>query len=173
MRTVQRTPPGVVSERGQQIQNDDKPQCSAQTLESGIALRPYQLEAVEAVLRDFAAGHRRCSVSMPTGSGKTVVFAELIRRRPGRALVLAHRDELLTSAVEKLRLVMPGADIGIVKAERYESGARIVVASVQSLRGKRLAAFPRDFHTVVVDEAHHAPAKSYKAILAHVGSFDA
>ena len=55
-------------------------------------LRDYQQEAVEACELAAAAGQNRALVPMPTGTGKTVCFAELIRRRGGRALVLAHRD---------------------------------------------------------------------------------
>src|SRR5919202_3868923 len=69
---------------------------------SGIPLRPYQQEALAAIERAAARGLRRLLVALPTGSGKTVVFGHLIRRRPGRALVLAHRDELLDQAAEKL-----------------------------------------------------------------------
>ena len=116
-------------------------------------------------------GIRRPLVALPTGAGKTIVFAEVIRRRGGRALVLAHRDELITQAADKLRLVWPGVDVGVVKARRDETAASVVVASVQTLGPKRLATLPTDFSTVVVDEAHHAAAPSYRRILQHVGAF--
>ncbi len=60
-----------------------------------IALRPYQEAAIAAVKNASQRGVQRALVRMPTGTGKTVVFAHLIRRRSGRALVLAHRDELI------------------------------------------------------------------------------
>lgn len=138
---------------------------------STITLRDYQHEAVEAILAAPAQGWNRVLAAMPTGAGKTVVFASVIQRRPGRALVLAHRDELITQAADKIRMVMPGADVGIVKAQRNESDAAIVVASVQSLSVKRLATLGR-FETVVVDECHHAPASSYGRILTALGAFE-
>jgi superfamily II DNA or RNA helicase len=138
---------------------------------STITLRDYQQEALEAILSAPVQGHNRVLAAMPTGSGKTIVFASVITCRPGRALVLAHRDELISQAADKIRMVMPGADVGIVKAQRNESDAAIVVASVQSLSAKRLATLGR-FETVVVDECHHAPASSYGRILSVLGAFE-
>ena len=139
-----------------------------------VQLRDYQLEAVEAVERAHARGIRRSLVVLPTGTGKTVVFAELIRRRQGRALILAHREELLEQAGDKLRLVSPGLDIGIVKAERDEHQRPVVVASVQTLaRDHRISRLERDFRTLVVDEAHHSTARTYRGVLAQLGGFAA
>src|SRR5262249_42692170 len=90
----------------------------------------------------------------------------------GRALVLAHRDELIGQAVDKLQEVMPErrADIGIVKAQWDETDATIVVASVQTLaRRRRLQRLRPDFSVVVVDEAHHALAASYTRVLEYLG----
>ena len=137
-----------------------------------ITLRDYQRGAITAIEQAEARGVRRPLVALPTGTGKTIVFAELIRQRRGRALVLAHRDELIGQAVAKIRLVHPEADLGVVKAGRDETGAQVVVASVQTLsRPHRLSRLTPDFHTTVIDEAHHATADSYRRILEHVGSF--
>ena len=65
---------------------------------AAVLLRPYQLEALDAIAEAEARGVRSQLVALPTGTGKTIVFSELIRRRPGRALVLAHRDELISQA---------------------------------------------------------------------------
>ncbi|HKW92682.1 MAG TPA: DEAD/DEAH box helicase [Methylomirabilota bacterium] len=134
-----------------------------------LALRAYQIEALEAVEQAEARGIRRQVLALPTGCGKTVIFAELIRRRSGRALVLVHRDELLQQASEKLTVV--GLPAGVVKAERDEVGEQVVVASVQTLsRAARLDRLPLGFRTVVVDECHHAAADSYRRILERVES---
>lgn len=141
-----------------------------------LALRPYQLEAVEAVLKAETRGIQRQFIALPTGSGKTVCFAEVIRQRPGRALVLAHRDELIQQAVEKLSMVMPdrALEIGVVKAGADDHDAPIVVASVQTLsRARRLSRMWPDFQTVIIDEAHHARAFTYELICEYLGSFDA
>jgi ATP-dependent helicase IRC3 len=135
---------------------------------AAVALRDYQLEALAAVEEAEAAGTRRQLVALPTGTGKTVVFSELIARRGGRALVLVHRDELVSQALDKLA-VAGLEDVGVVKAERDEHGAQVVVASVQSIsRRLRLERVTPDFRTVVVDEAHHVAADSYQRVLEHV-----
>ena len=137
-----------------------------------LQLRPYQEEAIEAVNDAVMDGIKRPLVALPTGTGKTVIFANLIDQRPGRSLVLAHRDELIRQAADKLLMVNPGLDIGVVKAGENETGAPVVVASVQTLsRERRLSQLLCDFNAIVVDEAHHAVAPTYHRILEHVGSF--
>jgi hypothetical protein len=79
-----------------------------------ITLRPYQLDAMAAIEDAWERGLQRLAVQMPTGVGKTVVFAGAIERRGPRALVLAHRDELINQAAEKIRLVAPGLRIAVV-----------------------------------------------------------
>lgn len=137
-------------------------------------LRPYQTEALEAIDKAEAEGIRRPLVAHATGLGKTVLFSHLLaeRGRYGRSLVLAHRDELIEQAANKIRIIAPELDLGIVKAERDERHAPVVVASVQSLHARRLATMLPNFATIVVDEAHHAAAPTYMRILEHFGSFD-
>jgi superfamily II DNA or RNA helicase len=128
--------------------------------------RPYQYEAVAALLAAAARGVQRPLLVLPTGTGKTIVFALLVQRRGGRALILAHRDELIQQAVDKLRLVDPTLPLGVVQATRDEHTAPTVVASVQTLsRRTRLTRLVPDFQTIVIDEAHHAPAPTYRRIL--------
>src|SRR5712671_6334986 len=128
--------------------------------------RPYQYEAVAALLAATARGLHRPLLVLPTGTGKTIVFALLVQRRRGRSLILAHRDELIQQAVDKLHLVDPTLALGVVQATRDEHTAPTVVASVQTLsRRPRLARLVPDFQTIVIDEAHHAPAPTYRRIL--------
>lgn len=134
----------------------------------GPVLRPYQLAAIAAVEAEWARGVRSTLLVLATGGGKTVVFAELARRqvraRGKRVLVLAHRGELLDQAVAKLRAI--GCHAAVEQADRRAGRADVVVASVQTLRGDRLRALnPSEFGLVIVDEAHHANAASYRAIL--------
>lgn len=107
-----------------------------------------------------------------TVTHNTVVFSHLATQRPGRALILAHRDELITQAAAKLAAVSGSMDIGVVKAARDDRDAPVVVASVQTLaqpgRTERLG----DFATVIVDEAHHAVADIYLDILGRLGSME-
>jgi ATP-dependent helicase IRC3 len=147
---------------------------SAPAAGSPFRLRDYQRDALAAIAAGEARGLRRMLVVLPTGTGKTVIFAHLVADRPGRALILAHREELLDQAAAKLRLVDPDADIGVVKADRDQRAARVVVASVQTLAVPgRLARLGSGFATVVVDEAHHAPAVTWRErILTALGALD-
>lgn len=143
-----------------------------QTQNLSIQLRPYQLEALRTVEAKFVQGITRQAISAPTGAGKTIMFAELINRRQhlGCSLVLAHRDELVQQAIDKIKVVIPNAQVGKVKAESNESSAPIVVASVQTLsRDSRLQQLTSDFQTIIVDEAHHAAAFTYCKILSYLG----
>ena len=136
-------------------------------------LRPYQEEARARVQEEWAAGRRRTLLVLPTGTGKTIVFAKITEdcvREGGRVLVLAHRGELLTQASDKIGAAT-GLRCAVEKAERscLDSWFRVVVGSVQSLsRPSRLAQFEEDyFSAVIVDEAHHALSSSYQAVLSH------
>lgn len=139
-----------------------------------LQLRDYQQAAGSAVRDAWRRGVRRPAVVLPTGAGKTVVFADLLNpgsgyRPPGRALVLAHRDELIEQAAAKIRSVVQGARVGVVKGQRDETGADYVVGSVQTLRHAARRARVRNVGLVVVDECHHATAPSYRTILEHYG----
>ena len=134
-----------------------------------IRLRPYQSQAIDAIGEALGRGVRRQLVVLPTGGGKTVVFAHLVGKRQGRALVLAHRDELITQAAGKLAMVGGSLDIGVVKAQRDEHDARVVVASVQTLAQQKRLDRLGGFSTVIVDEAHHAVASTYMGILEGLG----
>jgi superfamily II DNA or RNA helicase len=137
-----------------------------------IALRPYQQDALTAIEAAALRGVRRQVVSLPTGAGKTVIFSHLVVGQQPRTLILVHRDELVRQTLDKLQMVAQHAtlDIGIVKAERDEHGAQVVIASVQTLaRERRLHRLTPTFDLVIVDEAHHAmPDNSYGRILTHV-----
>lgn len=139
-----------------------------------LPLRDYQLAALTAIEAAWERGVRRQLVNLPTGTGKTVCFCHLCHRRGGRSLVLVHRDELVRQAVDKFRLIDPGAELGVVKAGEDHVGAQTVVASIQTLAyAHRLARLTPGFSTVVVDEAHHAAADTYVRVLQHVRAFEA
>ena len=132
-----------------------------------MQLRPYQIEALQAVHDAFERGIHRQLLSLPTGAGKTVVFAELVRQRPGRTLVLAHRDRLIEQAHAKLSTVIDKEHLGIIKGPVNHVGARTIVASVQTLgakSGKRLATL-EPFDTIIIDEAHRSAAPGYLRVL--------
>lgn len=134
-----------------------------------MELRGYQREAVTAIAHEFESV-RSTLLVLATGLGKTVTFAALARdvvAGGGRVLVVAHRGELLEQASRTLQRF--GLQVGIDQGEKRVDRAAlpdVVIASVQTLRGKRLATLAPDvFELVVVDEAHHATAPSYRALL--------
>nr|HEX4319160.1 DEAD/DEAH box helicase [Kofleriaceae bacterium] len=138
-----------------------------------MELRPYQHEAIDAVIAARRAGTRRMVVCLPTGAGKTVIFAELARRARKQVLVLAHREELLGQAVAKL--AHGGSSVVALErgADRAPDDAKIIVASLRSLHEERLARVlaGRDFGLVVYDECHHAAADDNLRILRTLGAF--
>lgn len=140
-------------------------------------LRGYQQSAHDAILREFQT-HGSSLVSMATGTGKTIVFAHLIKSfQPKRALVLAHRDELISQARDKIHAVT-GIDAEIEKAELYAntslfSRMPVVVSSIQTqISGKKdkrryMRFKPEDFGLLICDEAHHAAAASWKEVVSY------
>lgn len=135
------------------------------------ALRPYQQAARDAIHTEWDAGHTRTLLVLPTGTGKTIVFASVAAdqvRAGDRVLILAHRGELLEQAADKLQR-STGLVSAVEKAEStcLDSWFRVVVGSVQTLqRTARLERFPQDyFGTIIIDEAHHAITDGYRRIL--------
>ncbi|MDB4938512.1 MAG: helicase, phage associated protein [Labilithrix sp.] len=115
-------------------------------------------------------------VCLPTGAGKTVIFSHLARLARRQVLVLAHREELLGQAREKLERALEGLHVVAVEqgAQRASSEAKVLVCSIRSLHEKRLAKVieNRDFGLVVYDECHHAAADDNLRVLRQLGAFD-
>ena len=150
-----------------------------------MKLRDYQKTAVEKVLecwKDF----KSCLIVLPTGCGKTVVFAEIIRQclanrtidqseqsnNSSRAMILAHREELITQARDKVSAIT-GEDVQIEMGAfevkpMFSEMPPIVVSTVQTQCTGRMKKFnPNDYGILVIDEAHHATAKSYRNCIDH------
>lgn len=137
----------------------------------GQELRPYQQQARDRIHAEWDTGHTRTLLVLPTGTGKTIVFASVAAdqvRAGDRVLILAHRGELLEQAADKLQR-STGLVSAVEKAEStcLDSWFRVVVGSVQTLqRTARLERFPQDyFGTIIIDEAHHAITDGYRRIL--------
>lgn len=141
-------------------------------------LRPYQQIAVESALRELGylagavAARRSTLIEAATGTGKTTSFAEIVRRAfelgARRALVLAHRRELVDQALA--RLLAAGLDAAIERGARSAAGARVVVSSVQTITRRLDKYGPGAFDVIVIDECHHAPAPGYLGVLGHFSS---
>jgi superfamily II DNA or RNA helicase len=140
--------------------------------------RPYQVDALNAIRDNFNQGVNKQLIVMATGTGKTVVFVhlivELIRLTGKKALIIAHRKELLTQAQTKVQDESPDLRVEIEQGDSHASAdCDVVIASVQTVGragSTRIGKWkPEDFCVVVCDEAHHAPADTYRSIFKWLG----
>ncbi|MCJ1474461.1 hypothetical protein MMC13_003119 [Lambiella insularis] len=145
---------------------------------NSIKLREYQEDCIQAVLIYLANGHKRLGISLATGSGKTVIFTQLIDRVPvphkhaTQTLILVHRRELVEQAARHCTHAYPSKSIEIEMGTLHASGtADITIASVRSITsGDRMTKFdPTLFKLVLVDEAHHIVASGYMETLRYFG----
>lgn len=143
-----------------------------------MRLRPYQAEAIsrihaawDGVGRGTGAGRKRSVAAvLPTGAGKTVIFTHpdfwgARLADGGRMLVLVHRDELAAQTMGKLQAMPHDLTVGRVQAEHNQVDARLLVGSVQTLANPRRLEQLSDVRLIVVDEAHHATAPTYRRVL--------
>ncbi|KAH7925214.1 P-loop containing nucleoside triphosphate hydrolase protein [Leucogyrophana mollusca] len=159
------------------------PQRSAysalRTRRAPIVLRPYQESCLKACNAALQAGATRIGVSLPTGSGKTTVFISLLSQiRPpvqypaaSRALIIVNSVELARQAAAQAEALCPECHVEIEQGIKHKASgaADITVATYQTLlQPQRLAKFhPDNVKAVIIDEAHHAAAPSYRRILSH------
>jgi superfamily II DNA or RNA helicase len=142
-----------------------------------IKLRDYQTEAVEATFTAWRSGLARVAHVVPTGGGKTVIFASVIdrwlresARRGQRAMIWAHRDELISQAYGTLMDVAPHLQPGIVQAGRNQTRSQVIVSSIQTLASQRRRRMVEGVGLIVIDECHHATARTYMTALEHYGA---
>lgn len=132
----------------------------------GDHLRSYQKAAIFCFLEGIAAGHKRQIIQKPTGTGKTITALALAKKL-GRTVWFTHREELIDQPIETLASLWPECQCGIVKQEKDgRLFPNIVFASIQTAV-RRLDLDWGKFALAVVDEAHHAAAKTYKKVLNH------
>lgn len=141
-----------------------------------LSLRKYQEDALLSVSAEWSSGRKRVAIVLATGTGKTVIFSHMsvahLTSAGTRVLILVHRDELVDQAVSKLNDVAAGFKIGVVKGSRNDVNANVIVGSVQTLRRPNRLAQLSNIGLVIVDECHHAAAKSYRDIMTALGCFD-
>lgn len=120
-----------------------------------LKLRDYQKEVLDIIDKLKPGSYL---IQMATGLGKTATFTNI--KRKGRVLVLAHREELITQPVKYYN-----CPVGIEMASQHSNGEEVIIASIMSLT-HRLEKFKTDeFDMIIIDEAHHAAAQSYKKII--------
>ena len=131
--------------------------------------RPYQSECLDAL---GASGAHRNLLILPTGAGKTYIFSRYSARIPGRTLMISHRREIIHQTAKTVEQVT-GIHPGIVMGKENEIAADTIIASIQSLaRRSRLLQLPEDVELIVIDEAHHIAADTYKRLLYRYGLID-
>jgi superfamily II DNA or RNA helicase len=136
---------------------------------SAPQLRPYQVNTVAEYDAAVVAGKRRIILVAPTGSGKTVIAGEIVRRAVAsgqRVLFLAHRIEIVQQTSQKLSDL--DLDHGIIKAGFPTQGGPVQVASVQTLHARAMRSTKIELpkaDLLIVDECHHATAKSWRKII--------
>ena len=131
--------------------------------------RPYQNECLDAL---GLSGERRNLLVLPTGAGKTYISSRYRAQIPGRTLMISHRREIIYQTAKTLESVT-GIPLGIVMGKENGITADTIIASIQSLaRRSRLLQLPADLDLIVIDEAHHTAANSYKRLLYRYGLID-
>lgn len=138
-----------------------------------FVLRLYQEQCKQAVYEKLIE-FRSTLVEMATGLGKTVLFATIAHEWPGRVLVIAHRDELIRQAAEKI-MAITGETVAIEMGKENGHdlyGAKITVGSIQTLArtNRRHRYHPDHFSLIIIDEGHHATAVTYREVLDYFGS---
>ena len=130
-----------------------------------MRLRGYQQQAIDDLRSVYRAGAKAPLLCLPTGGGKTIIFSAIAQSAVGRGrqvLILVHRRELLHQASRKLTDI--GLDHGLIAAGIAQSNQSVQVASVQTLV-RRLPTMDWQPSLIIIDEAHHASAGSWAAIL--------
>src|SRR6185436_11581973 len=139
-----------------------------------LKLRLYQQECLASIQENYAKGINRQLVSLPTAAGKTVIFSHLINQIQRKTLVLAHTTELLDQAREKIQMICPDLDVGLVKGDRKELDRPVVVSTIQSARQlETLEELKRQgFSLCIYDEAHRSASKTPREVLSELGFFN-
>ncbi len=141
-----------------------------------MRLRPYQTQAIEQTFAAWQEARSLLGVAA-TGTGKTVIAASVIARHPGRTMVVAHREELIFQAADRIQKVTglePDIEMAEMRAAEFSltGKARVVISTIQTQvagsNGGRMTRFdPSEFSLLVIDEAHHAVAKTYRRVIDH------
>lgn len=136
-----------------------------------ITLRPYQTECVEAISSYYKKGIYRQLVSLPTASGKTVIFASLIARMNLRALVIVTSIEILNQTIEKFNMIAPNLSIGVINAEKKQFDKDVTITTFQSAIQENTAKelSNQKFQILVADECHHRATDASRELLNALG----
>lgn len=182
-RLVEETPEGVIIPRGF-VANlitfckqenlpfkiiDKRKKLDPVDFESEIELMPNQKAAIERTIdKDFGV------IVSPPGSGKTIIGLEIIAQKRQPALIIVHRKQLFDQWIDRIQsfLKIPKKEIGQIGNQKFKVGKEITVAMIQSLsRSEEIEKISNSFGTIIVDECHHIPAKSFREAIVNFNSF--
>jgi len=148
---------------------DNRRKLDPVDFESDIELMPNQEAAIEKTIdKDFGV------IVSPPGSGKTIIGLELIVQKRQPALIIVHRKQLFDQWMDRIQsfLKIPKKEIGQIGNQKFRIGKEITVAMIQSLsRNKEIEKISSNFGTIIVDECHHIPAKSFREAIVNFNSF--
>jgi len=182
-RLIEETPDGVILPRGFVVNLitfcrkedlpfkiiDNRKKLEPVEFESDIELRPEQEAALEKTLdKDFGV------IVSPPGSGKTIIGLELIVQKRQPALIIVHRKQLFDQWLDRIQsfLKIPKKEIGQIGNQKFKIGKEITVAMIQSLsRSEEIEKISSSFGTIIVDECHHIPAKSFREAIVNFNSY--
>ena len=152
--------------------NDLRKKLNPVEFQFNAQLREHQLSAIETVAKkDFGV------IVAPPGSGKTIVGLKIISDRSQSALIIVHRKQLVEQWIERIEtfLGIPKHEIGRIGSGKSRVGKKITIATIQSL-SKELNnlesdSFTNSIGTIIVDECHHIPAKTYRDAIAKLPTY--
>lgn len=148
---------------------DNRKKLEQVNFDSNIKLLPHQELALEKV-----EGKNFGVIVSPPGSGKTIIGLEIIAEKCQPALIIVHRQQLFDQWIDRIQsfLKIPKAEIGQIGNQKFKLGKKITVAMIQSLsRSKEVASIANSFGTIIVDECHHIPAKSFREAIVQFNSY--
>jgi len=148
---------------------DKRKKLDSVEFKSEIELLPNQASAIEKTLdKDFGV------IVSPPGSGKTIIGLEIIAQKFQPALIIVHRKQIFDQWIDRIQsfLKIPKKEIGQIGNQKFKVGKEITVAMIQSLsRSEEIAKISSRFGTIIVDECHHIPAKSFRDAIVNFNSF--
>jgi len=149
--------------------NDQRRKLEPVTFKSSIELYSFQSKALKPTKQqDFGV------LVAPPGSGKTIMGLELIARKRQPALIIVHRQQLFDQWIERIQsfLGIPKKDIGRFSGSHKELGNKITVGMIQTLkRNEESEKILDSFGTIIVDECHHIPAKTFREAIVRFNSY--
>jgi superfamily II DNA or RNA helicase len=152
--------------------NDIRKKLNPVELQFNAQLREHQQSAIETVAKkDFGV------IVAPPGSGKTIVGLKIISDKSQPALIIVHRKQLVEQWIERIEtfLGIPKHEIGRIGQGKSKVGKKITIATIQSLSKELIKpesdSFTNSFGTIIVDECHHIPAKTYRDTIAKLPTY--